>query len=1138
MGRSFDYRFVRALPTLLVALVRPVVWGLLAVFPAGAADLPPPFADPVIRSWQTEDGLPQNSVSAIVQTRDGFLWVGTGAGLARFDGVRFRKFGLQDGLRSVRISALVEDQHGALWIGTSGGGISRWAHGRITSFGADEGFPNGLEVIALAADRDGSVWIGTDRGLVRWSGGNFKVMGPTEGLPRSQIRALLQDSKGTLWVSAITEGLFSGTNSRFTRVQGEGKIPSSVYALWEDRAGAVWAGSDALWKWSAKTWQRFDTSNGLPAAPIQSLAQSSDGTLWIGTRGQGLYRSTGEGFVHAASDGPLAAQTVSAVMIDREGSAWVGTVSDGLLRLSPRVLEYWSANASLVPTAVTSVVGDASGGLWVGTASRGIQRLENGAFTPLADPAVSGTPIIYCTTATNDGAIWAAGEQCLFRFKQGQPTKTYLDPPVRGEAIRALCADGETLWLGTYASTLLKCTADGVAVVEPAGSFPGTITSIVREAADTLWIGTSAGLHRWEHGQVRTWTTRDGLLTGYIRALYRDPDGTLWIGTLGGGLARMKDGRFFNITTRQGLVDDVISQIVPDDFGCLWLGCNRGLMRLDRRELDALADGKISELQPMVFGRNEGMLNEQCFGGTSPTAIKTGDGRLFFPTMSGLVEIDPSRLQKLAAIAAPPSIEEIDVDQQPQPLQAALVLPPGHHRFDLGYTAPALLGGEWERFRYRLEGFDNDWIDAGRSRLASYDGLPPGRYTFRVATADAKGNWHESGASVALSVQPFFWQTLWFRAGGLFLLVAAGSAAAWWQQRRKHLRQIAELEQQRKHQAELAHAGRVALLGELSASIAHELKQPLAAILSNAQAGLRFLNNEPTEVEEVREILKDIAESDRRASEIIGRMRALMKKGEARMELRDLNADVEQVLMLIHSDLVARQVSIETQLSPDLPLVLGDHIQLQQVLLNLVVNGCDAMHASPSDERRLAIETTLDGTGLVRVSVVDRGTGVSPEKLERIFDPFYSTKDHGLGMGLAVCRAVVMAHGGRLWAENNSERGATFHFTLLPGEQKQAKSAVPLAWVFELNRRQMGRGLWAPSIAAAECVFTRRPKHCPARWSLGRARRLLGVRQCPGSFGASIEKRRGGANPRRKRSRPQCSLLLSLRDPPILLLFL
>jgi signal transduction histidine kinase/sugar lactone lactonase YvrE len=881
------------------------------------------------------------------------------------------------------------------------------------------------------------VWIGTAEGLVQWSGGTFKMIGEAQGLPRKQVRALVQDAQGTLWVSVIAEGLFRGSSGKFTRAEGPGPVGGNVYSLMEDRDGAIWAGNDGLWKWSSGVWKRIDAASALPKSIIQALAQGGDGTLWIGTRSDGLYRSSGETFVPAASDGPLATQSVGAVATDREGSVWAGAVSGGLHRLSPRALHYWSADAGLPPTAVTAVVEDGSGALWVGTANRGIHRFENGRFSPLADPGVTGNhSIIYCATATSDGGIWIAGEQCLFRFRAQQPTKAYLDPPVRGEAIRAMCADGETLWLGTYDFTLLKGDAGGVQVAAPRGSFPGGISSLALEAADTLWVGTSAGLHRWERGNVRTWTTRDGLLTANIRALHRDADGTLWIGTLGGGLARMRDGRFVHFTTRQGLIDDVISQIVPDDLGALWLGCNRGIMHLDRRELEALADGKTSELHPVVLGRNEGMLKEQCFGGTSPTAFRTRDGRLLFPTMNGLAEIDPRRLQSLAPLAPQAVIDQIIVDQQPHPPDAALVIPPGKHHLDVAYTAPLLRGGEWLRFRYRLDGFDRDWRTAGSNRLASYDGLPPGDYVFRVAAADGAGHWHEAGASLAFSVQPYFWQTLWFRVGGILLLVTTSSAAAWWLVHRQHRLQLAALERERQQQAELARVSRVSLLGELSASLAHELNQPLAAILSNAQAAQRFLADDPADVDEVRAILRDIAESDRRASEIIRRMRAMMKKGEAQMEPRDINADIEGVVALLHSELATRHVTVATQLLPGLPSVHGDHIQLQQVLLNLIVNGCDAMRDNPPDERRLLITTERAADDMVHVAVTDRGSGIPPEIIEQIFTAFYSTKSNGLGMGLSICRAIIKAHGGLLWAGNNPDRGATFHFTLRLGERR------------------------------------------------------------------------------------------------------
>ncbi len=308
-------------------------------------------------------------------------------------------------------------------------------------------------------------------------------------------------------------------------------------------------------------------------------------------------------------------------------------------------------------------------------------------------------------------------------------------------------------------------------------------------------------------------------------------------------------------------------------------------------------------------------------------------------------------------------------------------------------------------------------------RIAASEGQPPGT---------------ELPAGLAFAVQAHFWEPSWFQSGAAYLFIGGSALTVWWLLRRKHLRTLAELERTRAHEAELAHAGRVMLLGELSASIAHELKQPLTAILSNAQAALRFLKDGPGQENEVRAILTDIAEADRRASEIISRMRALVKKGAAQVESRDINADIEHVLSLLHSDLLTRNISVATQLAPDLPPISGDHIQLQQVLLNLIVNGCDAMHATPPDERCLRIETERDDSGLVRVSVVDRGAGIAPEKLEHIFDPFFTTKDTGLGMGLAICRSIINAHHGRLWASNNPDQGATFHFNLTAGNGKPA----------------------------------------------------------------------------------------------------
>ncbi len=739
---------------------------------------PAPSANWVVRSWQTEEGLPQNTVNAILQTRDGFLWVGTSGGLARFDGARFRKFGLQDGLRSVQIFRLAEDRDGTLWVGTVGGGLSRWENdGRFSTFGPAEGFTVGT-VQALQPDRDGSLWIGGERGLVKWSHGTFKSIGTGEGLPNGQIRALAQDTNGSLWVSVLSQGLFRETNGQFVP-EGTSSVPRNVYSLMADRDGSIWTGTQAaIWQGREGSWMRFGRTNGLSNDTPEWLAQGRDGTLWLTAQNSGLFRFSEGRFQRVTTESGLSAEKTITVTVDRDDSIWVGTAAGGLYRMSRRVLQYWGTTAGLGKSGVTSVTEDADGLLWVMTRDLGVHQLRAGRFSRFREPTNSSSyPNIYTSTRTSDGSVWAAGEQALFRFRARQPAQLFLEPPLRGEAIRALCADGDALWLGTYYSTLLKWETNSLRIMATNGSFGSGINSLACEGKDTLWVGSASGLYKWERGTVREWTTRGALLSSNIRALHRDPDGTLWIGTLGGGLGRLQNGRMFNITTRHGLIDDVISQIVPDDFGHLWLGCNRGIMRLNRQEIDALAEGKTSELQPVVFGKNEGMLKEQCTGGHSPTALKTKDGRLLFPTMGGLAEIDPRRLEEFTSSTPRASIDGILLDGQPQALNAPLVVPPGYHHLEISYTAPSLPGGEWLRFRYRLEGLDDKWETAGTRRRATYEGLPPGHYTFRAAASGGRGAWEEPGASLAFTVQPFVWQTIWFRFGAVLLLVG-GSAGA------------------------------------------------------------------------------------------------------------------------------------------------------------------------------------------------------------------------------------------------------------------------------------------------------------------------------------------------------------------------
>lgn len=988
----------------------------------------------LVRNWQTEDGLPQNSVNALAQTRDGFLWLGTGGGLSRFDGYRFRNFGLRDGLRSLRISALAEGGDGRLWIGTTGGGVSCWEHGQFTSYETAEGFPTGGDVVCMIAGRDGAVWCGTTDGLVCWREGKFTLVGLEHGLPQDQVRALTEDARGTLWVSVIEKGVFENSTGRFVRVPEPGPVTGDCYSLASDRDGGVWAGmgNGVIWEGRGGAWRKHDRSAGLPFSNFECLTQGRDGVMWAGVRSGGLYRRASTGFEPATADPALSASHVRCLLEDGEGNIWAGASFGGLYRLSRRMLDFWDTSALSGHAGAITSVAEQGAGAWLVCASlEGLLRFEQGRFLRVEDPGFAGfKPLAYGAVGVQDGGVWFAGEQFAARLRPGQPARLHRDPPLLGEAVRALAAQGDTVWMGTYYGTLLKGEGDEIQVAAPRGTFAGGITSLVPEDDSTLWVGSASGVYRWRADGMRKWGREDGLVSGNIRALHRDADGTLWIGTLGGGLARLRQGRVTNFTMREGLVDDVISQILPDDHGALWLGSNRGIMRIDRQEFEALDSGTIAELHPVVFGKNEGVVSPQCASGCWPSAIKTRDARLLFPTVGGIAEVHPQRLQDLSMAEPRVVLESVQVDGRRVAQGEPLVLASGQHRLEISFTAPALSGGEWIRFQHRLEGLDSGWVKAGGRRVATYSGLPPGRYVFHVVASDRRRNWSQAMTSLPVIVRPQAWETWWFRAAVMLLLVGAGGAAGLWLTTRKHQREMIEMERSRQMRAELAHMSRVSLLGELSASLAHELKQPLTTILANSQAALRFLTNVPVEIEEVRSSLEDITAADRRANEIIERMRNMVKKGEAEMEARNINADIEQALLLINNDLIERKVCVETRFASEVPLVNGDHIQLQQVLLNLILNGCDAMAAVPPEDRQLVVETQEGEPGYIQVAVSDRGPGLAPELQERVFKPFFSTKKQGLGMGLSICRAIIGAHGGRMWAENNADGGATFRFTL------------------------------------------------------------------------------------------------------------
>jgi diguanylate cyclase (GGDEF)-like protein len=774
--------------------VKAAAWALAALLSADVAPaLAPGKAITQYRRdvWQPKDGLPQSSVDAMIQTRDGYLWLGTQEGLARFDGVRFVVFDKQTvpAIRHNRVLSLLEDRTGVLWIGTEGGGITRLEHGVFSAMG---GLPDGIATV-LEEDADGAVWIGTRRGLVRAVGGAVRVFTTADGLPADAIRSLHRARDGTLWIGTVSAGLAKYRDGVITSViaAGTGGLPgNSVDSLLDAGERGLWVGTSRGLvllregrvvppsEWNAG-------GGGRPVSPVRSLCLDRDGNLWIGTNGEGLLRlAAGSGRIdrYGTREG-LPDDLVGSLLEDHEGNVWAGTQDGGLARFAEGAFTPLSVAEGLSHDVVWAIAQDRGGAIWLGTKEGGVNRLSpDGSLTRFGTKDGLSDSGVQAISEDSDGALWFGTRRGgLNRFFRGRFQAFRSDDGLASESASAVFRDRSgTLWIGTRGGGLHRMTASGrIERVTGAGAPPpgSTIHAIFETRAGDLYVGTSGeGLfRRLPDGGFRAFTEKDGLSIGIVNTLLEDDRGTLWIGTYGGGLNRFRDGKFAAITTKDGLFDDAVFGLLEDAAGDFWVSCNRGVYRVARRDLDARADGGKSPVVCTPFGTADGLKSLECNGANQPPALRARDGRLWFPTVRGAVFVDPAHLPHNSQ-APPVVVERLLVNGEPRDARGGgeprdprgdVVLSPGAERFEIAYTAPSFTAPERVRFRARLEGYEDDWVDMGSRREAHYTHLPPGSYTFRVRAANDAGVWNEKGAAVSFRLKPSFRQTPWFWVLGL-----------------------------------------------------------------------------------------------------------------------------------------------------------------------------------------------------------------------------------------------------------------------------------------------------------------------------------------------------------------------------------
>lgn len=794
----------------------------------------------VCRAWRVEDGLPQNSVTAMLQAPDGYLWLGTRGGLARFDGVRFVVFGVAEGLQGLNVLTLCQDRQGALWIGAANC-LSRYAGGRFTTFTTRDGLAGDL-INDVAEDPEGTLWVATVKGLSRWREGRFETIGPERGLSEPHVRKVLIDANGAVWASVLNLGLMRWDGKAFVNA-----LPSAPrqrqepYCLMRDPGGRIWAGYlGRVLCLNGESITTYGRAEGVPNVRISCLAAAADGTVWAGTFDQGLYHLRDGKFLQVRQPNGLSDEAVQAIVEDRERNLWVGTRVGGLNRVKAGKLTTLRIVDETTEVKPMSLAESPGGVFWVGTSGRGLYRIEGNL--PMQISLDHPQMYVRAITATEDGSIWGGRSGSLCHWKDGKLLGSYgAESWLRGDVVECLCEDRRGgLWVGTRNGKLVHWNAEQFTAFTN-GLPSSRMTSMVQQPDGTLWIGFyGAGLGRLKAGAFTLYGKAQGLKSGTIRALLLDAEGTVWVGTEGGGLSRLREGRWDTFTAAQGVAQDTIVQLLEDDAGYLWLGTHRGIYRIARHELNNLAAGRTSRVESRLFDRSDGMDSAQCIGAFG-AGLKTRSGSLWFSTDRGIAVINPK--EQMEEVTPPlVHVEELLVDNRLWHGRATrsgssriggdpaepLRIPPGRRQVEFHYTGLNLSAPERVRFRYRLEGLDSDWVEAGTRRVANYGYVPPGNYRFRVMAHGGNGVWSEADGSVALVVPRRYWQTWWFRVAVLAaftLSVAAIVRYVSFQRLRRRLRlveQQATLQRERARIAKDIHDDlganltQIALLGELA----------------------------------------------------------------------------------------------------------------------------------------------------------------------------------------------------------------------------------------------------------------------------------------------------------------------------------
>jgi len=728
-----------------------------------------------------ENQLPQSTVLSIAQRQDGSIWLATYGGLVHYSGADFEGIDqrVTPVLRSSAITAVDVDREGSLWVGTLNGGLYRSRKHELEAVP----LPAKMEsVFGIAQEKSGALWLTTNVGVARMDADGVHVFGPETGFPRGFYRAMLADADGGIWIAADGVGVAHWHDGKVEILDTSRGLPSeAVYSLAIDHAGTVWAGTQAgPARYRNGRFERDPRLATLDTKRIFSLLGDRDGSLWLAPLGIGICRLTS---IHLECENKvtgLAGETVRSMFEDSEGNLWMGTTSNGLHRFSDSKLI--TVTGEMESNSVRAVYQDAANTIWVGTDGGGLARYEGHSLVPATAFNDKLPSRLVRAISSDDESLWVGTIEGVSRiFADGRVRNIGIADGLPGTIVFAFARSRDGgMWVATLQG-VAKVKDNRVTVVEETR---GADTRALHEDEDgRLWIGERSGLHCLRAGVFDMCGTA-GLPSTSVFAFHPDEDGDMWLGT-SVGLMRVHDRSIVRYSERAGFYGDAIFTILDDDEGHFWLSSNRGIARLALADIKALDKREKAKIEPVWFGKNDGMLSQQANGASQSPGWRAKDGRMWIGTSNGVVIVDPKR-ERLNKLRPPVAIERMLVDGKDVDLDHVGRIGPGIDRVELHYAGMSYVAPAAVRYRYRIEGFDRDWVDAGASRIAYYTNLPAGEYTFHAIASNNDGVWNDDGASVSFTIVPSWYETFWFRT--LIAVVVFGLLVAIYQLRVVRLR--------------------------------------------------------------------------------------------------------------------------------------------------------------------------------------------------------------------------------------------------------------------------------------------------------------------------------------------------------------